>query len=241
MPKPKRQAPNKSKPYSKVGIGEVRSVPLTHGSTLIDVGVTKASNMGKRDEDEFHSRCIQYLKDRADRPLFCGSLGGIPLHTHNARRMVKMLGYQKGKNDIDIEEARRGYSRICAELKTQKGVFKIHQNEWLEKVQARGSYAVVIRSLNEFKFFVSKYLSGDIPVRLISDNEMDTLCEMLASYVLSKEEIEHSGLINNIKSRIDHFVGVLGKKKQERGEKSPDEDQFDMEEEDSDDGIIELN
>jgi len=80
--------------------------------------------------------------------LFCASAGGMRTKIRTAIRMKKM-GYKKGFPDIIIYEPRGNYCGMAIELKVDNYPSK-EQTAWKDNLLARGYYAVIMPSMQEF-------------------------------------------------------------------------------------------
>jgi hypothetical protein len=166
--------------------------------------------VGHREEDIIHGGIVNWLRMLKNKPLFTGSLGGIPL-PRSQKRMVKLLGYKAGQNDLDVIEPSRGYSRFAAEIKTKNKRSKPSRKQvkYLRRLKRRGVYVCMPRSIEEFKKEYIAYINGKIPVRPLREDEIDIICEQLADYIVYSDSpaSEKQNLLCKVDGHIQRLRG----------------------------------
>ena len=77
-------------------------------------------------------RCGRWRSHR-----YCSSIAGAYISSAAQRRKIVRNGYVRGKNDLDIYEARGGYFALMLELKEKAYPTKA-QKEWIDAMNERG-------------------------------------------------------------------------------------------------------
>lgn len=111
-------------------------------------------------EDRLQSRVVRYLKDNYPDIKYCSSIAGAYISSRVQRAKIVRNGYVRGKNDLDIYEARGGYFGLFLELK-EKAYPTQAQKEWIAAMNERGYLAVITRGFTETISVIDEYLSKD--------------------------------------------------------------------------------
>lgn len=91
----------------------------------------------------FHNQFPHY------RGLLCYNLNNSKNRIDGSRN--RSLGLQAGRSDLTLYYQKRAY---MIELKTTTGIQSKQQKEWQRIIESHGFEYVIIRSLDEFKYFV---------------------------------------------------------------------------------------
>lgn len=111
-------------------------------------------------EDKLQTSIIRYLKLKHPKVKYCSSIAGAYISSAAQRRKIVRNGYVRGKNDLDIYEARGGYFGLFLELK-EKAYPTKEQKEWIDAMNERGYCARITRGLDETISVIDEYLSKD--------------------------------------------------------------------------------
>jgi hypothetical protein len=108
-------------------------------------------------EDKLQSAVVRYLQYKYPDVKYCSSIAGAYISTKTQRAKIIRNGYIKGKNDLDIYEARGGFFGMMIELK-EKGYPTKEQKEWIQAMNDRGYYAIVSKGLDNTIKEIDRYL-----------------------------------------------------------------------------------
>ena len=108
-------------------------------------------------EDSLQSAIVKYISLKYPNIKYCSSIAGVHITSKAQRAKIIRNGYIKGKNDLDIYEARGGYFGMMIELK-EKAYPTKEQKEWIEAMNERGYYGVITRGLDNTIREIDKYL-----------------------------------------------------------------------------------
>tara|TARA_Y100001973_G_scaffold49432_1_gene73531 strand:+ start:3013 stop:3369 length:357 start_codon:yes stop_codon:yes gene_type:complete len=111
-------------------------------------------------EDKLQTAVIQYIKLKHPKIKYCSSIAGAYISSAAQRRKIVRNGYVRGKNDLDIYEARGGYFGLFIELK-EKAYPTQAQKDWINAMNERGYFAVITRGFTETISVIDEYLSKD--------------------------------------------------------------------------------
>ena len=111
-------------------------------------------------EDKLQTSIIRYLKLKHPKVKYCSSIAGAYISSPAQRRKIVRNGYVRGKNDLDIYEARGGYFGLFLELK-DKAYPTEAQKEWIAAMNERGYCALITRGFTETITAIDEYLSKD--------------------------------------------------------------------------------
>jgi len=111
-------------------------------------------------EDKLQSAVVRYLKYKYPKVKYCSSIAGAYISSKAGRAKVVRNGYVRGKNDLDIYEARGGYFALMLELK-EKAYPTKEQKEWIAAMNERGYCAMITRGLDETIDVIDEYLSKE--------------------------------------------------------------------------------
>ena len=111
-------------------------------------------------EDKLQSAVIRYLQYKYPKVKYCSSIAGAYISSKTQRSKIMRNGYVKGKNDLDIYEARGGYFALMLELKEKASPTK-YQKEWINAMNERGYCALITRGLDETIEVIDEYLSKE--------------------------------------------------------------------------------
>jgi hypothetical protein len=111
-------------------------------------------------EDKLQSAVVKYIQYKYPNVKYCSSIAGVYISSATQRRKVVRNGYVRGKNDLDIFEARGGYFGLMLELKEKASPTK-EQKEWIEAMNERGYAAFITRGLDETIDVINEYLSKE--------------------------------------------------------------------------------
>lgn len=111
-------------------------------------------------EDILQSKVVRYLKEYYPNVKYCSSIAGAYISSRVQRAKIVRNGYVRGKNDLDIYEARGGYFALMLELKEKAYPTKA-QKEWIEAMNERGYCAMVTRGYKETISVIDEYLSKE--------------------------------------------------------------------------------
>lgn len=75
-------------------------------------------------------------------------------------RILKAEGIVAGVSDLLLLHPSCGYHGLCIEMKTATGRQRDTQKAWQRAVEAEGYKYLIIRSFDEFRAEVSKYMKG---------------------------------------------------------------------------------
>lgn len=110
-------------------------------------------------EESVQAAIVKYIKWKHPNVRYCASLGGIRTTFRQAAK-AKRTGYIKGKNDLDIYEARGGYHALFLEIKKDKKSYPTpEQKRWLQDMEQRGYHAIVVKGVDEAVEAIEKYLA----------------------------------------------------------------------------------
>ena len=125
-------------------------------------------------EDRLQSRVVRYLKDNYPDVKYCSSIAGAYISSRVQRAKIVRNGYVRGKNDLDIYEARGGYFALFLELK-ENAYPTSAQKEWIEAMRDRGYKAEITRGFDATKKVIDEYLieSKTIGINPAQRNEKD--------------------------------------------------------------------
>jgi hypothetical protein len=128
---------------------------------IIETPPRPKSNKRGSPEGKIQSQCVAWFWN--EYPEYRSLLFHIPNEgnrdskTDGAYR--KALGLVAGVSDLMLLVARGPYHGLCIEMKTETGRQSDVQKEWQLKVEKQGYKYIVVRSLEQFKEEISKYLS----------------------------------------------------------------------------------
>ena len=111
-------------------------------------------------EDKLQSAVVKYIQYKYPHVKYCSSIAGAYIASKAQRSKIVRNGYVRGKNDLDIYEARGGYFALFLELK-EKAYPTQAQNEWIDAMNERGYCALITRGLDETLSVIDEYLSKD--------------------------------------------------------------------------------
>jgi|TARA_Y100000310_G_scaffold116405_1_gene115101 hypothetical protein len=111
-------------------------------------------------EDKLQSAIVKYIQYKYPNVKYCSSIAGAYISSRVQRAKIVRNGYVRGKNDLDIFEARGGYFALMLELK-EKAYPTKEQKEWIEAMNQRGYCALVTRGLDETIDVIDEYLSKE--------------------------------------------------------------------------------
>ena len=74
--------------------------------------------------------------------------------------IMKGEGTVAGSADLILLYPSQGYHALCIEMKSPKGVQRQSQKEWQRAVEAQGYKYIIVRSFDEFRAEVSRYIRG---------------------------------------------------------------------------------
>ncbi|MBC8266356.1 MAG: hypothetical protein H8E84_05260 [Flavobacteriales bacterium] len=109
-------------------------------------------------EDRLQSRVVRYIKETYPDVKYCSSIAGAYISSRVQRAKIVRNGYVRGKNDLDIYEARGGYFALFLELKENAYPTKA-QKDWIAAMNERGYYAEITRGYEQTINTIDKYLS----------------------------------------------------------------------------------
>ena len=110
-------------------------------------------------EDKLQSAVVRYIQYKYPKVKYCSSIAGAYISSAAQRRIVRN-GYVRGKNDLDIYEARGGYFALMLELKEKAYPTKA-QKEWINAMNERGYCALITRGIDETIEVIDEYLSKE--------------------------------------------------------------------------------
>ena len=111
-------------------------------------------------EDKLQSAVVKYIQYKYPNVKYCSSIAGAYISSPAQRRKIVRNGYVRGKNDLDIYEARGGYFALMLELKEKAYPTKA-QKEWIDAMNERGYCALITRGLDETLSVINEYLSKE--------------------------------------------------------------------------------
>ena len=111
-------------------------------------------------EDILQSAVVKYIKYKYPNVKYCSSIAGAYISSAAQRRKIVRNGYVRGKNDLDIYEARGGYFGLMLELKLKAYPTKA-QKEWIDAMNERGYCALITRGIDETIKVIDEYLSKE--------------------------------------------------------------------------------
>ena len=111
-------------------------------------------------EDKLQTSVVRYLKLKHPKVKYCSSIAGVYISSAAQRRKIVRNGYVRGKNDLDIYEARGGYFALMLELKEKAYPTKA-QKEWINAMNERGYCALITRGIDETIEVIDEYLSKE--------------------------------------------------------------------------------
>ena len=111
-------------------------------------------------EDKLQSAVVRYLQYKYPKVKYCSSIAGAYISSKAQRSKIVRNGYVRGKNDLDIYEARGGYFALMLELK-EKAYPTKEQKEWINAMNERGYYAIITRGLDETIDVIDEYLNKE--------------------------------------------------------------------------------
>ena len=104
---------------------------------------------------------IQYIKMQYPNALYCASAGGMFTSKKQGFKM-KATGYVKGFPDLQICEPKGKYFGLFIEVKTEKGVVKKEQKEWIKQLNKRGYYATYVKGSEDAIKVIDAYFKNAI-------------------------------------------------------------------------------
>ena len=112
-------------------------------------------------ESTIQQNCVTWF--RLAFPALRLNLISIP--NGGARRRIegaimKAEGVVAGASDLVLFYPSAGYHGLCIEMKSPKGVQRQTQKDWQKAVEAQGYKYIVVRSFDEFRAEVSRYVHG---------------------------------------------------------------------------------
>mgnify|MGYP003148491468 FL=1 len=111
-------------------------------------------------EDKLQSAVVRYIQLKYPKVKYCSSIAGAYISSPAQRRKIVRNGYVRGKNDLDIYEARGGYFALMLELK-QKAYPTQAQKDWIAAMNERGYCAIITRGIDETIDVIDEYLSKE--------------------------------------------------------------------------------
>ena len=116
--------------------------------------------MRNKEEEHLQINCISwfdYQYPKLQKLLFAVPNGG----SRNILEAVnlKKQGVRAGVSDLVLLYSSTQYPFLCLEFKAKKGVQSTEQKEFQKSVESVGGLYVLIRSFDEFKIIIEKYLS----------------------------------------------------------------------------------
>lgn len=72
--------------------------------------------------------------------------------------IMKGEGTVAGTADLILLYPSQGYHALCIEMKSPKGVQRQSQKDWQRAVEAQGYKYIIVRSFDEFRAEVSRYI-----------------------------------------------------------------------------------
>lgn len=73
--------------------------------------------------------------------------------------IMKAEGVTAGVADVILLKPSGGYASLCVEFKTEEGTQRATQKEWQKAAEGAGNKYIIVRSFDDFKEEVEKYLS----------------------------------------------------------------------------------
>lgn len=111
----------------------------------------------RQTERQIQCDVVHFLRSHPQDILFCATVGGVPCSRVSRGRMVAS-GYEKGIPDLIIYEPRGGFHGLFIEFKSKTGRISPHQDQWLQRLSARGYYTSVQRDQGSAIQLISTYL-----------------------------------------------------------------------------------
>ena len=116
----------------------------------------------RHQESTLQKTCVAWF--RAQYPEHALMLFAVPNGGGRSRieaGIMKAEGVTAGVSDLIFLEARGGYGALCIEMKTTEKSSRQRpsQKRWQKAAEKAGNLYVIIRTLEEFQFFVELYMS----------------------------------------------------------------------------------
>ena len=111
-------------------------------------------------EDKLQSAVVKYIQYKYPKVKYCSSIAGAYISSPAQRRKIVRNGYVRGKNDLDLFEARGGFFGLMLELK-EKAYPTKEQKEWIDAMNERGYCARITRGIDETINVIDEYLIKD--------------------------------------------------------------------------------
>lgn len=112
-------------------------------------------------ESTIQQNCVtwfRYAYPQLRLNLFSVPNGGARRRIEGA--IMKAEGIVAGVADLLLLYPSAGYHGLCIEMKSPKGVQRQTQKDWQKAVEAQGYKYIIVRSFDEFRAEVSRYVHG---------------------------------------------------------------------------------
>lgn len=118
-------------------------------------------------EERLQAACVEWF--RYNYPWLSGQLVYVPNELAHGREIASRkrgarfeapsrLGLAAGCSDLLLLVPRRGFGALCIEMKTPRGRVSERQLDWGVKQLENGNLYQVVRTFEDFKTIVSRYL-----------------------------------------------------------------------------------
>lgn len=113
----------------------------------------------KHNEHELQKACVRWF--RLAYPEYAYCLFAVPnggFRNATEAKRLKAEGVIAGVSDLILLVPRQGKGALCIEMKTHTGVQRESQKVWQSEIERCGNQYEVIRSFDDFKVAIEKYL-----------------------------------------------------------------------------------
>lgn len=112
-------------------------------------------------ESHIQQNCVRWF--RLAFPTLSLNLFSVPNGGSRRRiegAIMKAEGIVAGVADLLLLYPSAGYHGLCIEMKSPKGVQRQTQKDWQKAVEAQCYKYIIVRSFDEFRAEVSRYIRG---------------------------------------------------------------------------------
>ena len=137
-----------------------RKPRLTYDELVASANATEKKAKPRHIESHLQRNCFTWFRLQYPRLrllLFAVPNGGF--RNKKEAGIMKAEGVTAGVADVILLKPSGGYASLCVEFKTEDGRQQATQKEWQTAAEGAGNKYIIVRSFDEFKDEIEKYLT----------------------------------------------------------------------------------